>query len=263
LADFTTVTIDYNASTGTDATPVWTGTTIAFGGSSGANEFRWQRTGGGGGAATGNAAWPNIIKPGANAFVEECWAFSADTTGSKCLGYPTAPGTQWARAFRFNFDANGSPASAMQFTAFQDTADTTPTQNSQTANATDGRNIINGNTTDCGTGVSGSSPSYFKANAFGSGKPSGGQETPTSASLSSTPAITNGTAGAVSPSAGAWIATNWQSMQGWISYIQAPALYVTAAGVGYWYFNCALWVGPNMATGNMVWVPFCIQYTWT
>jgi hypothetical protein len=241
-----------------------TGTTIAFGGSAGANEFRWQRTGGGGTATTGSAAWPNIIKPGANAFVEECWAFVVDASGGvKVAGYPTAPGTQWSRAFAFSFDALGSPASAMQFSAFQDTADTTPTQGSQTANATDGRNIINGNTTDCGTGVSGSSPSYFKINAYGCGYPAAGaQETPAAASLSSTPAITNGTAGAVVPGAGAWIATNWQSAQGWISYIQGTGVAKVTTAF-YWYFNCALWVGPNMQTGSMVWVPFCLQYTWT
>jgi hypothetical protein len=256
MADYTTVTVAINTQTTDAGAPTMTGTVIAFGGTAGANEFRWQRTGGGGGAATGSAAWPNIIKPGATAFVEECWAFTADTTGVQAKGYPTAPGTQWSRAFAYSFDALGSPASAMQMSAFQDSVPTTPTAGTQTANAVTGSNIVNGQATDS------TSTSYFKMNAYGSGFPAAGaQETPAAASLSSTPAVTNGSAGSVSPAAAAWLAT-WQSAQGWLQFITAPSVAkVTTAFL--WYFNCALFVGPNMQTGIMVWAPFVLQYTWT
>lgn len=252
MADFTLVQIGFNE--GTDAAADWTGNVIAFGGSAGANEFRFQRTGGGGTGSTGSASWPNIIKPGSVGVVEEMWAFASDTVGLKVNYDGTIAQTL---VLRFDFDANGSPASAMQFSAFQDTSDTTPTPGSQTANATDGRNIINGQATDT------SSTSYLKGNAFGSGKPAGGQETPsTSGNAGTTLAATSGTAGSVSPGAGAWLAT-WQSLQGWTQYITAPALYVPAAGVGYWYIALVMYVGPNEQTGNMVFCPLTLQYTWT
>lgn len=253
MADYTSVTIQYN--TNTDASPTWTGTAIAFGGSSGANEFRWQRTGGGGGATTGSAAWPNIIKPGSNAAVEEMWAFSADTTGLKIATYDG--GRTYANVLRFNFDNTGSPASAMQLGGFQDSTNTTttPTAGSQTANATDGRNIINGSADTSNT-------SYLKANVYGSGFPSAGsQETPAAGNVGTTLAATSGTAGPASPSAAAWMAT-WQSLQGWIQYITAPSAFKVLTA-GYWYFTCALFCGPNEQTGNMVFSPFVLQYTYT
>lgn len=251
VADFTTVTIDYN--TGTDAASVWTGATITFAGTAGANEFRWQRTGGGGVAGTASAAWPNIIKPGANAVVEEMWAFKSDAVGLKINYDGTTGHPQHAR---FNFDALGSPASAMQFTAYQDSVPTAPTPGTQTANAVDGRNIINGHATDT------TSSSYFKINAFGTGVPAAGQETPaTSGVVGATMLATSGTAGSVSPGTAAWLAT-WQSAQGLVQYITAPAIWkVTTAG--FWYINSILWVGPNMQTGIMVWTPFFLSYTWT
>ncbi len=252
MADFTTVTIDYNK--GTDGTPDWTGTTIAFGGTSGANEFRFQRTGGGGTTTTASASWPNIIKPGATAAVEEMYAFSADATGIKVTTYDG--GRTFARVLRFSFDALGSPASAMQFSAFQDTADTTPTPGTQTANATDGRNIINGHTTDT------SNTSYLKGNAYGSGFPAAGaQETPAAGNIGTTLAVTSGTAGSVSPGAAAWLAT-WQSLQGWIQYITAPSV-AKVLQAFFWYISLAMFIGPNEQTGNMVFSVLTLQYTWT
>lgn len=257
MSDFTTVTIDYNSGAGTDATPVWTGTTMAFGGSAGANEMRWQRTGGAGGASTASASWPFIVRPAANALVEQCWVFTADTTGLQALGYPTTTTAFFSRAFRINFDALGTPASAMQLTAYQDTANTAPTPGTQANGVTTGANIVNGHATDTG------SASYLKGQIYGSGVPTGGaQETPAAASLSTTVAASDGTAGAITPSAAAWVATHWQSLQGAVQYLQAPSIW-KAVTAGFWYFNLALFVGPNMGTGTFVFVPVNLTYTWT
>lgn len=248
LADITTVQMKYN--TGSDGTPTWSGTAIAFGGTGdGANEFRWQRTGGGGGPTTGYASWPNIIKPGSNAAVEEMYAFSANTTGLKIQTYDG--GRTYARVLQFDFSTGGTPASAMQFSAFQDAANTTPTAGSQTANATDGRNIVNGSSDTSNT-------SYFKINAYGTGyKQGGSQETPAAGNVGTTLAATSGTAGSATTGDGAWLAT-WQSAQGWIQYITAFATAVTNTAFQ-WYIACALYVGPNMSTGNMFWAPFVLQ----
>lgn len=252
MSDYTTVQIDFNE--GTDGAADWTGNVIAFGGSAGANEFRFQRTGGGGGPTTASASWPNIIRPAANAVVEEMYAFTSDAVGLKVNYDGTIAQTM---VLRFDFDALGSPASVMQFSAFQDTSDTTPTPGTQTNGATDGRNIINGHATDT------SSTSYLKINAFGCGYPSAGsQETPsTSGNAGTTLAATSGTAGSVAPGAGAWLVT-WQSAQGWTQYISGTGL-VKVTQAFFWYIACVLYVGPNMGTGNMVFCPFTLQYTWT
>lgn len=232
--------MDYNSGAGTDATPVWTGTTISFGGSAGANEFRWQRTGGAGGPATASANWPFIVRPAANALVEQCWAFSADTTGLQCLGYPTTVTAFFSRAFRFNFDALGNPVSAMQFSAYQDTANTAPSPGTQANGITTWANIVNGHATDTG------STSYIKGQIYGSGFPTGGaQETPAAAGLTTTVAASDGTAGAISPSAAAWVATHWQSLQGAVQWLQAPSI-AKPLQAFFWYYNCALFIGPNM-----------------
>jgi hypothetical protein len=265
MADYTNIYINTNGQQtlgSTDSSATWTAndaTSIAFGGSAGANEFRWQRTGGGGTTSTGSAAWPNIIRPVANAAVEEMWAFTGDTAGVKIVAYTGA--NDHHMQMRFSFDALATPASAVQFSAFQDTADTTPTAGTQTNNATDGRNIINGHATDT------SSTSYLKINAFGSGYPSAGsQETPSTstAAAGTTPTATTGTAGSVATTAADWLNTHvaWQSAQGWIQYITAVSI-AKATTAYYWYFVSMLFVGPNMGTGSMVFCPYVIQYTWT
>lgn len=256
ISDFTAVTIDYNSGAGTDASPVWTGTTIAFGGSAGANEFRWQQTGGAGGAATASASWPFIVRPASNALVTQCWAFSADATGLQCKGYPTTLSAMFSNAFRINFDALGTPASAMQLSAFQDTANTAPSPGTQANGVSTFANIVNGHATDT------SSTSYLKGQVYGSGVPTGGaQETPAAASLSLAITATAGIAGAISPAAAAWITTAWQSLQGAVQFIQAPSIW-KAVTAGFWYFNMALIIGPNMGTGTFVGVPINLTYTW-
>ena len=252
MADYTTVQIGFNE--GTDGAADWTGNAIAFGGTAGANELRWQRTGGGGVGSTASASWPNIVKPGATAAVEEMWAFTANTTGLK-VNYDGTIGP--TLSLRFDFDANGSPASTMQFSAFQDTSDTTPTPGTQTANATDGSNIINGSAGDTG------STSYLKANAFGCGYPAAGsQETPaTTGNAGTTCLVTSGTAGPLTPGAGAWL-TTWQSLQGWTQYTTGTGV-VKVTTAFFWYLALMMFVGPNMQTGNMVFCPLTLQYTWT
>src|SRR5690348_13465178 len=111
MANFTTIQLQYN--TGTDATPVWTGTAIAFGGSAGANEMRWANSGSGAGAATASASWPYYVRPAAVTAVNQLWAFSADTTG---LQVATYDGTNTnSRVLRWDWDNTGTFASAPQF----------------------------------------------------------------------------------------------------------------------------------------------------
>lgn len=254
MADFTTVNTQYNK--GTDGTPDWTGTAMNFGGAGGAHEIRLQRTGGSGGASTSSAAWPYILRPGAGVeAVEECWVFTADTTGTKVATY-TGGRVGNARMFRLSFDNLGSPASAMQLTAFRDTSETAPSAGTQTQQASDWRNIVNGQATDT------DSHSYEKINIYGSGMPDGGsQETPAAGDIGTTLAATSGVDGASKPGAAAWIAT-WQSAQGWIQYVEAPAVAESLTAF-YWYFALVFYVGVNMQTFNGTGVPFELAYTFT
>jgi len=252
VVDYTTApTMQGNS--GTDASVTWT-TTIAFGGSGGANEWRWASTGLGG-AAIASAAWPNVIKPASVQTVGELWACTGDAV---CVKMNYAGDNTHPQQGRFSFDATGSPASQMQVSAFQDTADTTPVPGTQVANSTNGQNIVNGQTVDT------SNTSYLKGQVFGCGFPAAGaQETPATVTgaFGGTPSATSGAAGAVTAGAAAWL-TNWQSFQGWIQYAQGTATPKVLTAF-YWYWALIMYVGPNMQTGNMIFCPLTLQYTWT
>lgn len=248
MSDFTTINLQYN--TGTDASPTWTGTALAFGGSAGANELRWANSGGAGG--TGSASWPLMTRPGSTQSVAQLWAFTADTTGSQVATYDGTNAK--ANVLRWNFDALGTLAAAFQFSAFGDNTHATPSAGTQPG-AQSGSPIINGSSGDT------SSTSYLKINAYGYGVSNAGvQQTPAAGSVS-TVAVTDGTAGAVSPGSAAWIATHWQSAQGFTQYI-LDGQTSQALTAGFWYFTCVLYCGPGMSTGTLQPV-LTLQYSYS
>lgn len=264
--------LQYN--TGTDATPTWTGTPIAFGGSNGANELRFAKTGGSQNGSTASSAWPYMTKPATGtAAVEQMWAFSSDASGSQVSTYDGANTN--GRVFRWAWDNSGNMVSPPQFTCFPDApgsgGHTTPVQGSQPG-ALSGSPIINGSTD---TAASSPYPSYIKANAFGLGvDASGAQQTPvagggggsyaTDIRLSSL-AVTSGSNGALSPATNSWL-NNWQSLQGWLQYIANTGTPKTtgtgAPALGYWYFSLALYLGAAMSTGALTWIT-TFQYSYS
>lgn len=249
MSDFTTFNLQYN--TGTDASPTWTGTAIAFGGSSGANELRWAVSGAS--TTTASASWPFVTRQSSGtAAVTQLWAFTADTTGLQVATYDGTNGK--ANVLRWNWDNLGTFAAAPQFSAFGDNTHTTPSPGTQPGSQS-GSPIVNGNSTDT------SSTSYLKINAYGYGVDTGGiQQTP-SAGAVSTVAVTDGTAGALSPATGAWIPTHWQSAQGWTQYI-LDAVIPKATTAGFWYWTCVLYQGVNMSTGTLLPV-ITLQYSYS
>lgn len=148
--------------------------------------------------------------------VNDLWAFSADTTG---LRIPTYDGTTaHYNVLRWNWDNLGTFAAAPQFGAFGDSTHTTPSPGTQPG-AQSGSPIVNGHATDT------SSTSYLKANAYGYGVDAAGTQQTPGTNAAGTMLVTSGTAGAVSPATGAWLAT-WQSLQG---FEKSPFQVVQAA----------------------------------
>lgn len=248
MANFTTYQIQFNSNT--DASPTWQN--LAFGGSSGANQLRWCASGAGAGG-TGNASWPPFSRPGSAAAVPEAWGFASDASGIKVATYDG--NNTNSRVFRVDWDNLGTYASAPQVGAFGDNTHTAPSPGTQPG-AQSGSPIVNGSSGDTG------STSYLKANFYGQGVTSGGaQQTPAAGSLSTPVAATDGTAGAVTPGSAAWIATHWQSLQGFTQYVLNGAT-PAALTAGDWYFTLALFVGPNMSTGRLQPV-LTVQYSFS
>lgn len=245
MADFTTLNVQYN--TNTDASPTWTNTAIAFGGSSGANEIRFVNSGLGATGATGSASWPLVTKPASGTAVfNQAWAFSADTSG---LQTSYSGDNTVARMFRFNWDNLGTFASAPQVGAFDSSAHNTPSPGTQPS-------LVNGSSDTSNT-------SYLKANFYGYGThPAGStQDTPSAGSVGSNPTATTGTAGSVSPpTTPAWL-TTWQSLQGFTQYVVNPGT-PQATFAGNWYFVTILFYGANASAATYT---FCLtlQYTFS
>lgn len=239
MSDFTTIRSMFNSNT--DASPTWNA--ITFGGSAGANEMRWCATGAGA-AGTASANWPQYSRPAATGAVPEMWGFSADTTGIKAL-YNGTNGQ--ANVMCIDYDNVGTFASAPTFSAWGDNTHQAPSAGTQPG-AQSGSPIVNGQSTDT------SSTSYMKLNEYGddqTGNPAAGSITAV--------AVTDGTAGSVSPAAASWLATHWQSAQGAIQYIthrRTPAA-VTAGKI---FFQPILFTGPNMSLGTLLPV---ITFTYT
>jgi len=255
------ITIGYN--TGTDASPVWSGTALAFGGSAGANELRYADTGAGATGTTPSASWPYTTRPtSGSAPVRQLWAFTTDAVGSQVATYD---GTNaHANVLRLSHSADGNFVSAPRFSAFANNTNPTPAPGTQVSNPTDGANIINGTAGDTAPdSVAGHSTSYLKGNAYGSGlNASVAQETPTAAAVGTLPTATTGTynAGALNPAAGAWLAT-WASMQGWNSYVQAVLIPHNSTAY-YWYLTFILFMGVNLLPGVMPLCPLVYDYTY-
>ena len=243
MANFTTIQLDCN--TGTNASPTWTA--IAAGGSAGANEVRWSSTGTGL-LSTGNAAWPADNRPASTQQILYCYAFTADTTGLGFIGTASNPASwvisnyHWSR---WDWDSVGTFAAAPIWTFYKSTSHDSASRN-------DG-SILGGSTDTTNTNAY----SYIKANLYG-------QVTATAAPTaqpSNAPLVTSGTAGSVSPVAGANWMTNFQSMNGdtdYITFAATPA--ATTAGTIEGMF--VLFDGPTMTPST--YTPVCsLKYSWT
>lgn len=245
MADATAFSVDWNSNT--DASPTWSGTTLAFGGSAGANEVRFVNSGLGAGGATSSASWPLVTKPGSGtATFNQAWAFAADTTGVQ-IGTYTGDNTK-ARVLRFNWDNLLTYASAPQFSCFDSTSHNTPSPGTQPS-------IVNGSSDT-------SNLSYAKLNAYGRGLSSGGaQDTPSAGSVGSNPSATTGGGGMVSPAATpAWL-TNWTDGQGFINGIVNVGV-PQATTAGLWYWSIILFYGAVQSASSYTFVT-CLQYTHT
>jgi hypothetical protein len=246
MTDFTTLKTQTNAGASvTDASPTWVD--MPFGTAN--NELRICGSGAGA-AGTASASWPTFLRPGATAVWPEMWAFTADTTGLKMATYDgtTAHYMQW----RINWDNTGTFASAPIISAWGDNTLAAASPGTQPG-AQSGSPFVNGQSSDT------SSTSYIKGNAYGYGVDTGGTQQTPGSNAGGTMAVTTGTAGAVSPGTGAWLAT-WQSLQALTQYIQ-DGVTPKATTSGFWYVVLAFWTGPNMSGGTLLPV-LGFQYTW-
>lgn len=252
MANFTTIQCDIN--TGSDASPVWTHV-LAFGGSAGANELRWANSTAGATSSTASASWPFYVRPAAGtAAVNQMWGFTGDTTGFQITNYD---GTNTnSLILRWDWDNVGTYASAPQFSFFGDSTHTAPSAGTQPGGQS-GSPIVNGQSSDT------SSTAYVKIQAYGQGVTAGGvQQTPGAGSLSTAVSATDGTAGSVTPGSAAWIATHWQSGQGFVQYILNGAT-PAATTAGFWYWALILYTGVNMSTASTILPVATYQYTYS
>jgi hypothetical protein len=197
MADFTTIKAQVNTGT-SDASPTFTD--MLFGTAN--YELRLCGTGAGGGS-TASASWPTYTRPTSTGVIPEMWGYyGSDASGGTKV--TTYDGTSaHYKQFLVSWDNLGTFASGPIVSAWKD--NTLPAASPGTQPGTgDGSAFVNGQTTDT------SNTSYIKGNFYGYGY-SGGQQTPAS-NAAGTLAVTSGTAGAVSPATGAWLAT-WQSLQ--------------------------------------------------
>lgn len=247
MADYT-CTLKYNK--GSDGTPDWTGTALSTGGTSGANELRFCKAGDGA-SNTASASWPKFRRLASVGVVDELWAFSADTTGIKVATYDGTNAA--ARVLKFAFDNAGTPVSAMKLSSYATSSLGAATPGTQPSDpASDGSGVVNGHATDTG------SKAYLKGRIYGSGLTAGGsQETPSSGSVGSAFSATDGSAGAVTPSAGAWSAS--QSLQADTQFLQGPAIPQATTAFD-WYFILSLWSGPNLCLGSNIAPTIAVQY---
>lgn len=246
MADFTTIKLEGNKQS--TATPNWDNAT-------GANrEVRFLDVSTGG-QATASASWPYVTRPAATAEVPYQWVYTADATGAGIYGAsasaadaagnaPAAYSKDNYLAWRWNWDAVGTFASAPIFTAYPTSAHGAITRGDNS--------LLGGNTTDTGA----TARSYLKGFAWGrvtsAGAPAAGP--------ASAPTVTGGSTGAVTPTAGA----NWSAVQGlqgdndWIAFPSTPA----ATTADTWYVEIDLFTGPGMAAGTYT-IVISLKYTYT
>ena len=246
MADFTT--LKFQANTGTsDASPTFTDILLST-----ANyEIRMCASGAGAGNIA-SAAWPIYTRPASTGVVPECWAYlgSDNSGGLKVTTYDGT--TAHYKQFLVSWDALGTFAGAPIISAWKDNTYPAASPGTQPTPG-DGSAIVNGQSSDT------SSTSYLKANAYGFGVDTGGTQQTPSANAGGTLAVTSGTAGAVSPATGAWLAT-WQSLQAATNYIQ-DGVTPKATTAGLWYFLISLFTGPNMQGGVLL-PQLGFQYLW-
>jgi hypothetical protein len=230
IADFTTFKFQLN--TGTNATPVWTDVPASGAGTGQEIRFSDVNTAG----ATASASWPNMTRPAATGQVNYQYVFTADTTSLGYVSTSSTTPTTWANAnymdLRMNWDNLGTFASAPIFTAYASTAHAAISRG-------DG-SILGGHATDTG----GTARSYLKGNMFGRVTSAGA----VAAAPTNAPTVTDGATGALSPTAGANWATNYQGLQGdndWLAFPSTPAA-TTADTLN---LMMTLFTGPNMNAG--------------
>jgi hypothetical protein len=247
VADFAASTgLVLQLNTGTQATPVWS--SISNGGSGGANELRFSDQSNQG--ATASASWLYMTRPGSTsaATFQYQYYFSADTTSLGYISTSSTTPTAWASSNyndkRWNWDNLGTFASAPIFTMYPTTA--------HAAISRGDNSPLGGNTTDTGA----TARSYFKGNAFGRVNSAGAP----AAAATNAPVVTDGTTGALTPTAGANWLTNYQGLQGdndWIAFPSTPA----ATTADSWSVMLMLFCGPNMATGTYAANTISVKYT--
>ncbi|GHO99556.1 hypothetical protein KSF_096040 [Reticulibacter mediterranei] len=255
MADFGTITTDYNK--GTDASPDWTGTTIALSGTSGANEFRMALSTGSQTTTTPSASWPYMPLPASGASaVDRLYAFSTNTSGIQVATYDGTNAK--ARVLRKNFSNNGNPISAMQFSFFADSTHANPSGGTQPPGS-------HNDTFTNGTSGETSSKSAIKCSMYGSGATAGGtQETPSAGTVGTSPGATTGTSGAVTTTAGNWLNANgaWQDLAGWNDYIIGVAI-PAASTAFFWYYTLIIYLVASMTTQAGGWqIVDTVQYSY-
>lgn len=253
MADFTAgtgFTLSYQSGAGTDASPVWSGTTLQFGGSAGSNELRWATSGAT--TTTPSASWPFITRIGSTFNVVQMWAFVSDAVG---LQVSTYTGTNAnANVFRWNWDTSGTFAAAPQFSAFESTAHTAPTPGDGT--------ITGGATPDTG-GTAPTSTSFLKINARGTLLATNAT-TLAAGAVGTAPTVTTGAQSLTTTTAANWLNTGgaWASAQGFtqggIIFGSVPA----ATTANTWPWTCVMFIGPGLTTGSLLPV-LTMQYSFT
>lgn len=254
MSDFNSIVLQGN--TGSDITPIWTGTALNPGGTGGANEIRFCASGAGSAVTANN--WPLYTLPGSVGAVPECWFINTDNgttaTGYKLVTYgaPTGGVVPFSLMARWGWTQDGTFATAPKITMYANSTLTNPSAGTQPPGANNDT-ITNGSASDTG------STSYAKIQAFGYGVDgSGSQQTPAAGSLTTPVAATDGTAGTVSPATNAWLATHWQSAQGSIQQIQGGVTPAWTTHTGspvityYWYTAFLLFAGPNMTVNAAI-----------
>jgi hypothetical protein len=250
MADFGTngLKLQGNTGAGTDASPTWTD--VLFGTAN--NELRAGLSSGAQTTSTSSALWPSMLRPSSGtALIDRLYQFTADTTGYQIATYD-GTGAHYNQ-FRINWDNSGTYAASPLISAWKDStlpAASPGTQPSPSSGG-DGSSVINGSSDT-------SNASYLKGTVYGFGVTAGGSADNPGSNMGTTPSVTNGSAGAVTSTTGAW--TAWQSLQAatqWLANGATP--HATTAGT--WNALFALYMGANI-TGGVLLPIVGFQYQW-
>lgn len=244
MSDFTAgtgIVLNYNTATyaNADVTPVWTGTALQFGGTSGANELRWVTSGAT--TATASASWPFVTRTASTFAIAQLWAFTADTTGLQINAYDGTNAK--GNVMRWVWDTSGTYAAAPQFSAFQSTAHIAPTPGDGT--------ITGGATPDTGASAN-ASVSYLKINAHDTliaALSTLGPTGPVGTALTAT----TGTQALTPTTSADWLNahTTWGQAQGFTQGGIILRTVPAATTANTWPILMSLWCGPNLVTGTL------------